>query len=393
MALTSVGWDFDPRVNQRIPLPVLPGSQTADVCVVGLGMSGLTAVGECLRMGLSVFGLDAGRAGAGAAGRNGGFLLAGPSKSLHETAESLGSVTALTMYKKTLEQLGELADLLGPDVVRTVGSIRLAGLPGDPFDEDEEADRARELADCDAELRYMTENGLPVEPYEGELGRGLYFPIDAAMNPAVAVLALCAQHGKRAQLYERTRALFVGDGKVVTAHGTVEADLVIVAIDGRLEVVLPELAGRVRTARLQMQSTEPLSSASRLPCPVYARWGYDYAQQDPSGRLFVGGGRDRFEKSEWTGSDETSVAVQVYLRTLAERFAGEPVRQAAQWAASVGFTPDARPVVANVRSGLIACGGYNGTGNLIGPLAAHAAVAAGLDGTRPDAYFNTLGTL
>lgn len=393
MALTSIGWDTDPRIKGRLPLPALPSSMTADVCVVGLGASGLTAVGECLKRGLSVVGLDAGRAGEGAAGRNGGFLLAGPAKAIHDAAETMGVPLALAAYRRTLEQLDELTELLGPGIVERNGSLRIAGLPGDPEDASEKVDRERELADCEAQFQFMTEYGLSVERYDGPLGQGLFFPDDGQTNPAVSVLALCAIHGKEAQLFERTRALYVGDNKVVTAHGTVSAGLVIVAIDGRLEVLLPELSGRIRTARLQMMSTEPIADLTRLECPVYSRWGYDYAQQDASGRLFVGGGRDRFETAEWTQSDATSVGVQVYIRKVAERFAGGPVRQAAQWAASVGYTPDGRPIVARVRPDLIALGGYNGTGNLMGQLAARVAVAAGLDGVHPDGFFNTMGTL
>ena len=44
---------------------------------------------------------------------------------------------------------------------------------------------------------------------------------------------------------------------VVTSRGMVRARRVIVAVDGHLEQLLPELAGRVRTARLQMLATAP----------------------------------------------------------------------------------------------------------------------------------------
>ena len=58
----------------------LRGSVSADVCVVGLGGSGLAAVGRLLEAGASVAGVDAGPVAGGAAGRNGGFLLAGAAR-------------------------------------------------------------------------------------------------------------------------------------------------------------------------------------------------------------------------------------------------------------------------------------------------------------------------
>jgi glycine/D-amino acid oxidase-like deaminating enzyme len=150
--------------------------------------------------------------------------------------------------------------------------------------------------------------------------------------------------------------------------------------------VVPRVARRLRTARLQMLATEPVAPG-RLPCPVYGRWGYDYAQQGPDGRLYVGGGRDRFVKAEWTGSVEPSPQVQRYLDGIAGRMAGAPVAVSHRWAASVGFTADARPLCTEVAAGVIAVGGYNGTGNLVGPVAARAAVALALDGTPPAPYF------
>jgi gamma-glutamylputrescine oxidase len=189
-------------------------------------------------------------------------------------------------------------------------------------------------------------------------------------------------------LHEQTVASQVRTGRVVTDRGTVSAGLIIVAVDGRLEVLLPELTGRVRTARLQMLATAPVAPG-RLPCPVYGRWGYDYAQQSGDGRLFVGGGRDRFVEQEWTVQAAPTAEVQRYLDGLAARMAGAAVRVTHRWAASVGYTPDGRPLCAPVTDGVIAIGGYNGTGNLVGPVAARAAVALGLDGTEPPAAFTS----
>ena len=131
-----------------------------------------------------------------------------------------------------------------------------------------------------------------------------------------------------------------------------------------------------------MLATAPVRRA-RLPCPVYGRWGYDYAQQLPDGRLFVGGGRDRFVDDEWTTRREPTAPVQAYIETR-RRADGRRRRCAVthRWAASVGFTDDGRPLCTQVADGVVAVGGYNGTGNLVGPVAARAAVALALDGTR-----------
>lgn len=382
----AVGWDADPVVAAWPGLPPLPGDLVADSCVVGLGGSGLAAVAALAERGLSVVGIDAGRVAAGAAGRNGGFLLGGPAVYLHTAVEQWGEAAAVQLYRETLLELGHLADQLGADVVRRVGSIRLAGLPGEPVSDTERADRVAELGDCARHAAALRQHGFAVEDYHGPLGRGLYLPDDAAVNPARRALGLAAALAPAAGLHEHTRASRVESGRVTTEHGVIAAGAIVVAVDGRLDRLLPHLAGRVRTARLQMLATSPVA-AGRLPCPVYGRWGYDYAQQAGDGRLYVGGGRDHFLEREWVRDATPSRDVQGYLDGLAARMAGAPVGVTHRWAASVGYTPDGRPLCTQVAEGVIAIGGYNGTGNLVGPVAARAAVALVLDGTAPPAYF------
>jgi gamma-glutamylputrescine oxidase len=382
----SVGWDDDAVVAAWPGLPQLSGDVSADACVVGLGGSGLAAVRELVDRGLDVVGVDAGRVAAGAAGRNAGFLVRGSEAALHHAIGAWGT-DAVWLCRETLTELDWLRGELGADIVRPVGSIRLAGLPGEPLDDVEAQDRDRDLADCALEASALREHGIAVEDYDGDLGRGLFVPDDAATNPARCAVELAGRLADRARLHERTTARSIGAGSVVTSAGTVFARHVLVAVDGRLEVLLPTLADRVRTARLQMLATSPIAHG-RVPCPVYGRWGYDYAQQSPDGRLYVGGGRDRFEAQEWTTDNHPTAEVQAYIETVARRMAGRPpVGVTHRWAASVGYTPDGRAVVTEVDSGVVACGGYSGTGNLVGPVAARARVALLLDGTMPPGCF------
>ncbi|HEY3714820.1 MAG TPA: FAD-binding oxidoreductase [Jatrophihabitantaceae bacterium] len=369
----SVGWDDG---LDWPGLPPLDGDRTADACVVGLGGSGLAAVEDLVAQGLSVVGVDAGRVASGAAGRNGGFLLGGGAPFLHDAIERWGEQPAVELYRTTLRELDRLAALLGPAIVRRVGSIRLAGRPGVPDD--------AELPDCAEQEAALRAHGIAVEQYDGELGRGLFLPDDAAMNPARRALGLAEALRGRAALHEHTRVSTVDSKRVATDRGVVDAGVVIVAVDGRLEALLPQLADRVRTARLQMLATAPVPP--RLPCPVYGRWGYDYAQQGADGRLYVGGGRDHHVDDEWTLDASPTADVQAWIETVAERMAGGPVGVTHRWAASVGYTSDGRPLCIETAPGVVAVGGYSGTGNLVGPAAARAAVALALDGTPPPSW-------
>ncbi|HYU03659.1 MAG TPA: FAD-dependent oxidoreductase, partial [Jatrophihabitantaceae bacterium] len=303
---------------------------------------------------------------------------------LHDAIARWGAEPALALYRATLGELDRLAETLGPTLIERVGSIRLAGLPGPPLDAADEADRTAELNDCAQHAAALREHGIAVAEYDGELGRGLFLPDDAATNPARRALATAAALRDQAALHEHTRVSTVDSKRIVTEHGVISAGVVLVAVDGRLDTLLPQLAGRVRTARLQMLATRPVGP--RLPCPVYGRWGYDYAQQDAAGRILAGGGRDRFVDDEWTSEATPTPPVQAWIEQVAARMAGGPVEVTHRWAASVGYTKDGKPLCTEVASGVVACGGYSGTGNLVGPLTARAAVTLALDGTAPPSW-------
>src|SRR5205823_3798366 len=142
-------------------------------------------------------------------------------------------------------------------------------------------------------------DGFHVVEYEGREGTGLLFPADGSVQPLLRCRLLAASvTAGRARLFERSPAVSIAGAEVATPRGRIHCGGVVVAVDGCLERVLPELAGRVRTARLQMLATAPLPEM-RFPRPVYARWGYDYWQQLPDRTLALGGQRDRFEDDEW----------------------------------------------------------------------------------------------
>ncbi len=334
-------------------------SARADVCVIGLGGSGLSAVHELLDLGLSVVGVDAGEVAGGAAGRNGGLMLAGLAAFHHDAVRALGAERATALYRLT-EQARERELAAGLPGVRRTGSLRIA--------EDE-----AELADCRVQLRQMEADGLPAEWYSGPEGEGLLFPLDAVFNPLQRCLELAARGASRgARLFERSPAVSVRSGQVVTESGRVECGAVVVAVDGRLEALLPELEGTVRTARLQMLATAPTVEID-LPRPVYRRYGYEYYQQAADGRLALGGFRDQAGDSEWTSAAQPSAYVQERLERFLRSELGVHAPITHRWGASVGYTAGVLPVAAEVRSGVWAVGGYNGTGNLVGALAGRAA--------------------
>ena len=175
-----------------------------------------------------------------------------------------------------------------------------------------------------------------------------------------------------ARLYENSPVKKIVRGSVITDAGTVLCDSVVVAVDGNLEKIFPELSPRVRTARLQMLATAPAREVD-FPRPVYWRHGYEYWQQQPDRTIALGGFRDHALKAEWTASGEPTKLIQ----SLLEKFLREHLRVRApvthRWAASVAYTADGLPVLEEVRAKVWAAGAYCGTGNIVGALSARAA--------------------
>jgi len=289
-------WDGFPRLD---------GQVAADVCVVGLGGSGLSCMGELRRLGARVVGVDAGQVAGRAAGRNGGFLLAG-ARFYHAEVAASGRERALAAYRLTLAEIDRIAAET-PGAVRRTGSLRIAA-------------SAAEVDDCRVQLAAMRADALPVEWYDGAEGEGLLVPTDAAFDPLLRCREL-ARHESAAgaRLFEHSPAVELSPGAVRTPAGRVRCDRVIVAVDGGLERLVPALAGRVRTARLQMVATAPLPEV-RFPRPVYMRYGYEWWQQLPDGRIALGGFRDRGGDAEWTHDAEPCDEVQRLINKLGVEF-------------------------------------------------------------------------
>lgn len=407
------------------PLPPLEGDVDADYCVIGLGGSGLTAIGALLDRGQQVVGLDAHDVGAGAAGRNGGFLLAGAYDFYHDAVRLHGRERARGIYGETLTEIRRIADAT-PETVRFVGSRRLAATP-------------EEIEDCRAQLQAMQEDDLACEWYDGEDGVGLTLPNDAAFNPLARCRTLARAHvargaalhgtspvidltasiedaARRPSRSARTTQLSASspssspssksspsspsspsasfapsassassaslsashDIHVRTPTGSVRARRLIVAVDGGLERVVPSLAGRVRTARLQMLATAPTTERV-VPCPMYYREGYEYWQGLPDGGIAIGGFRDRAGPSEWTFDAVPSAGVQRMLESFVREKLGVQAPITHRWAALAGYTSTGLPLLEEIAPNVWVIGGYSGTGNVIGALCGRAVVALAHD--------------
>ena len=355
------------------PLPSVPagrGLGPVDVVVVGAGVTGCSCALALARAGLRVRVLDARGVAAGASGRNGGFALRGLAPSYDASRQALGPETAAMLWRLTEHALDRMAELAG-DALRRSGSLRLAV---------DSAEREALRREHDA----LRVDGFAVEwleplpePLAPLFAGALVHPGDGSLSPALWVRRLAsAAVAAGAEIVQ---------GRVVE-RGELEAlpvGEVVVAVDGATAALLPELVSWVTPVRGQMLSTGPLPSLL-YPRPHYARWGYDYWQQLPDGRLVLGGKRDVSFTSERTADDATTPAIQRELEAFAADLIGFPPRIEHRWSGCWGETPDALPLVGRLPGAdrLWVAGGYSGHGNVLG-FACGALVADALLGTLP----------
>ena len=363
----GIVWDIN---VERPEFPQLTTDLEADLVVVGLGGSGLTALLHAAQRGLNVIGIDSDRIAAGAAGRNGGLLLAGIADFHHNVRKDLGVQRATSLYQHTLDEMDRI-EATTPEAVSRIGALRIG--------ESNPGEDAEELIDTYAHRDALLADGFPVEDYEGEQGIGILIPTDGTFHPAKrAVLLAKLAQAAGAQIFTHSPAIKIESGLVITEHGSIKAKHIVVAVDGNLGKALPEIADQVQPTRLQMISTAP-ETKLKMKYAVYVRQGWDYWQQLPDGRIAIGGGRDLALEQEATDVVEPTQIMRDYLeRKLEDLGVTAPIEH--HWAAIVSYTNTGLPMVKEVQPGVWAVGAYCGTGNVVGALLARSAVDHCIDG-------------
>jgi len=339
-------------------------SGRADVAVVGGGVTGCSCALALALAGKRVRLHEARAIAGGASGRNGGFALRGLAEPYDRARERLGHQIARSLWKLTERTLDRLEELAG-ESFRRVGSLRLAADPG-------------ERLALEREHAALLEDGFDVEwierlprPLDRLFHAAILHPADGALHPARWVRRLAeAAAAAGAEIVE---------GRSVDIDA-LDADAIVVAVDGLTSALLPEFAEVAWPVRGQVLATEPLAELV-FPRPHYARWGYDYWQQLSDGRLVVGGRRDMSLATEDTADESTTAAVQEHIDSLVVDLVGRLPKVTHRWAGVWGTTPDLLPLVGRVpgRDRVWVAGAYAGHGNVLG-LACGDAVACAVLG-------------
>jgi len=326
--------------------------RTAEVAVIGGGVTGCSCALTLASAGRRVRLYEARPIASGASGRNGGFGLRGGAMAYDVARRQLGCETARAYWRLTERYVDRLAVLAG-DAFRRVGSLRLAA-------DEPERDELRAEHDALVEDGFDAEWLDELEDRAGELFHAaLFHPADGSLVPGRwtrRLAALAAEAGAELREHERVDSL-----------DELDEDVVVIATDGYTSGLVPALDAAILPVRNQVLVTEPLPE--RLwNGPHYARHGYDYWQQLPDGRLVVGGRRDADREAESTADEVLTAPIQASLEELVRQLAGRLPAVTHRWPGIFGSTADRLPLAGRLpeQERVWVAAGYSGHGNVLG---------------------------
>ncbi|MGP1345842.1 MAG: NAD(P)/FAD-dependent oxidoreductase [Phycisphaerales bacterium] len=374
----------------------------ADLAIVGAGIAGLSGALEASRLGQRVVVLERGAGpGAGASGRNAGFLMRGAADNYARAVRELGRERARELWRFTEQNL---ADLRSEGLERVPGyAARGSCLLALEADEGEELRESLALLRADGfageDLRVGAEAGDDVARAPGVVC-GLINPDDAVCHPVRLIewIASMLPHGvlrtgaDGGQVHEIVPVSGSGagsDGLVVrTDRLEVRAARALVCANAWIARLIPALRGVVVPNRGQMLALEAPAEALRIDHAYYANHGGEYFRRVNERTVILGGCRRHREDEERTDSDEPTPAVQAELERFGERVFGRSFPVGARWAGTMAFTPDHLPLTGpapGVGGGRVwVCGGFTGHGMSLGFRTARLTVRAMLDAERVD---------
>lgn len=378
----------------------LQGEHSADVAIVGGGITGTSLALWLAREGVRVALVESRRVAMGASGRNGGFLLAGTAETYSEAIARYGHERARRIWAFSVanhalaEQLvGEMEADGWPSGHRQTGSLRIAC-------------SQTELAEINASIPLLQADGwraeaigsdyLPERLRASYLG-GAYYPLDGEIQPAQFVTGIARlARSAGAIFYEESPVEHLGaqqDSFVVhTSSGALHAHHLVLATNAWLPEVGAQLgvgwlASAITPTRGQMLTTAPV--AERLfTCPCYADDGYQYWRQLEDGRLVVGGWRNYSLATEYSSDETPGHEVQQHLDAFVRETLLLPdVAIERRWAGIMAFSRDGLPLVGplpDVEHAYIS-GGYTGHGNAYALRSSRLIADAILGRAHPDA--------
>lgn len=365
------------------PAPPLRSDTRACLCVVGGGFTGLwTAIlAKQAQPGLDVVLLESDVCGGGASGRNGGCVLTWSTK-FFTLARLYGEAEAARLVRASEQAVLEIERFCAEHAIdcewRRHGTLFTAT-------------SAAQLRASDAVMSALQERGISswsrvdVPQLQRRAGsrahlEGWFSPMAATVQPGKLVRGLrrvAIELGVR--IHENTPMLDVRGGAqavVRTPHGSVRADVAVVAINAWMASAFREFARTIAIVSSDMVITEPALprlAASGLDGGVSvldSRIFVHYYRSTPDGRLMLGKGGNTFAYGGrmLRSFDEPSAYrddLTARMRDFIPELAGVPVE--ASWNGASDRSVTGLPFFGRLREWPNVFYGFGYSGNGVGP--------------------------
>ena len=257
---------FYAQTTAKLP-PFAPatGDISCDVCVIGGGFTGLSTAYHLAQRGYDVRVIEAQRVGFGASGRNGGQVIVGQRRDQQDIEAMVGPDHARELWQIGLQAVDLVKDLCQRDEVETSftpGLVHAVHRKGDHKHNIAHVDHMRDVYGYDRISLLSPEECRAVvnsPAYHGgtlDMGSGHINPLALALG-----LARLAS-GAGAQIHERSKVVSIDKGDpatVRTEDATIKARFVVLACNGYLGKLEPQVAARVMPINNYIAATEPMT--------------------------------------------------------------------------------------------------------------------------------------
>ncbi|PPB81863.1 gamma-glutamylputrescine oxidase [Albidovulum inexpectatum] len=350
------------------PLAPAEGEIRCDVCVVGGGYTGLSAALHLAERGYDVTLVEAQRVGFGASGRNGGQVGTGQRLEQDELEKLVGLDHARKLWDIAQEAVALTRDLaarhapdagFAPGIIHACHRARLvphAHAYAEKMARDYGYDQIRPLSR--EELRHLV-NSPAYHGGDIDMGGGHLHPLRYAFGLARAARAAGAR------IMEMSRVTRIEPGARVVLHtdkARISAEHVVLACNGYLGGLQPEVARRVMPINNFIIATEPMDPAAQEEilrnnhAVADTKFVVNYFRFSHDHRLLFGG-------SESYGYRFPRDIAALVRRPMLEIFPQlKNVRITHAWGGTLGITMNRMPHFARIRGNILSASGYSGHG-------------------------------
>ena len=354
--------------------PSLKGNTRADVCVVGGGYTGLSAALHLAGRGMDVVLVEAHRVGFGASGRNGGQVGSGQRQDQDWLEKAVGRDQAHLLWDLSQEAKGMVKTLIRDHAMPCTfhdGIVHACLTEAEVTHTHRYAEKLARDYGYD-QITPLDHAGLqailPSPIYNGgdiDRGAGHVHPL----NYAIGLAQAAAKAGVR--IHEGTPVHRIQHGTkpvVQTDRGRVECDHVILACNGYLGGLEPQVAARVMPINNFIIATEPLGERTAQVlrenvAVADSRFIVNYWRLSDDNRLLFGGGenyRYRFPADIVKMVRKPMLQVYPHLADLRIDYA---------WGGTLAITMNRMPCFARVAPNILSASGYSGHGVAMATLA------------------------